>query len=73
MIKIILWVHKKFLVKLKKTTSRPSICFVMHMEKVAELHKALFQSDFRGCFDVWKTHVEQYVTGDRNYCEGSNM
>ena len=43
------------------------------MEKVAELHKALFQSDFRGCFDVWKTHVEQYVTGDRNYCEGSNM
>jgi hypothetical protein len=48
MIEIIVWVRNKFLVILKKTTSRPSVCFVMHMEKVAELHKALLQSDFQG-------------------------
>jgi hypothetical protein len=41
------------------------------MEEVAELHKALLQNDFRGCFDAWKTHMEQYVTGDGNYCEGN--
>jgi len=57
----------------KKTTTIPSICFVMHMENVAELHKALLPNDFRGCFDAWKTHMEQYVTGDGNYYEGNSM
>jgi hypothetical protein len=34
------------------------------MEKVAELHKALLQNDFRECFDAWRAHLEQYITGD---------
>jgi hypothetical protein len=42
------------------------------MEKMAELHKAFLQNDFRVCFDVWKARMEQYIIGDGNYCEGNN-